>query len=85
VIDGAQQIKVDLQRPGTVTARLVGSDPPSDLAVLKIDEVGLSPLALADSDKAQVGDIVLTIVHDATALVSNCHIAMAWEVTPTAS
>ena len=61
VIDGAQQIEVDLQGPRTVTARLVGSDPPSDLAVLKIDEGGLSPLAPADSDKVQVGDIVLAI------------------------
>lgn len=61
VIDGAQQIEVDLQGPRTVTARLVGSDPPSDLAVLKIDEGGLSPLVLADSDKVQVGDIVLAI------------------------
>jgi serine protease Do len=61
VIDGAQQIEVDLQGPRTVTAKLVGSDPPSDLAVLKIEEGGLSPLALADSDKVQVGDIVLAI------------------------
>ena len=61
VIDGAQQIEVDLEGPRTVTAKLVGSDPPSDLAVLKIDEGGLSPLPLADSDKVQVGDIVLAI------------------------
>ena len=61
VIDGAQQIEVDLQGPRSVTARLVGSDPLSDLAVLKIDEGGFSPLVLADSDKVQVGDIVLAI------------------------
>ena len=61
VIDGAQQLEVDLQGSRTVTAKLVGSDPPSDLALLKIDEGGLSPLALADSDKVQVGDIVLAI------------------------
>src|SRR5688572_8452723 len=61
VIDGAQQIEVDLQGPRTVTAKLVGSDPPSDLAVLKIEGDGLSALALADSDKAQVGDIVLAV------------------------
>lgn len=61
VIDGSQQIEVELHGPRTVTAKLVGSDPPSDLAVLKIDEGGLSPLALADSDKVQVGDIVLAI------------------------
>ena len=61
VIDGAQQIEVDLQGPRTVAAKVVGFDPPSDLAVLKIDEGGLAPLALADSDKVQVGDIVLAI------------------------
>ena len=61
VIDGAQQIEVDLQGPRTITAKLVGSDPPSDLAVLKIDVSGLAPLALADSDKALVGDVVLAI------------------------
>lgn len=61
VIDGAQQIEVDLQGARTATARLVGSDPPSDLAVLKIDEAGLSALALADSDKVQVGDLVLAV------------------------
>src|SRR5688572_6709961 len=61
VIDGAQQIEVDLQGRRTATAKLVGSDPPSDLALLKIDDGGLSPLALADSDKVQVGDIVLAI------------------------
>lgn len=61
VIDGAQQIEVDLQGARTVTARLVGSDPPSDLAVLKIDVAGLSALALAESDKVQVGDVVLAV------------------------
>ena len=61
VIDGAQQIEVELQGPRTVTAELVGSDPPSDLAVLKLSEGGLSPLPLADSDKVQIGDIVLAI------------------------
>jgi serine protease Do len=61
VIDGAQQIEVELQGSRTITAQLVGSDPPSDLAVLKLSEGGLSPLLLADSDKVQVGDIVLAI------------------------
>ena len=61
VIDGAQQIEIDLQGSRTIAAKLVGSDPPSDLAVLKVNEGGLSPLALADSDKVQVGDIVLAL------------------------
>lgn len=61
VIDGAEQIEVDLKGQRTVAAKVVGSDAPSDLAVLKIDEPGLSALALADSDKVQVGDVVLAI------------------------
>ena len=61
VIDGAKQIEVELQGPRTLTAKLVGSDPPSDLAVLKIERGGLSALSLADSDKVQIGDIVLAI------------------------
>lgn len=61
VIDGADQIKVDLNDGRTLDARLVGSDPPSDLAVLKIDASNLPVLALGDSDKVRVGDVVLAI------------------------
>jgi Do/DeqQ family serine protease len=61
VIDGAQQIEVELREQRTVEAKVVGSDAPSDLAVLKIDQAGLSALPLADSDKVQVGDVVLAI------------------------
>ena len=42
-------------------AKVVGSDPPSDLAVLKIDATNLPVLALGDSDKVRVGDVVLAI------------------------
>ena len=61
VINGADEIVVELSGQRNLRARLVGSDPPSDLALLKIDQAGLSALALADSDKVQVGDIVLAI------------------------
>jgi Do/DeqQ family serine protease len=61
VIDGAEQIKVDLNENRTLDARVVGSDPPSDLAVLKIDATNLPVLALGDSDKVRVGDVVLAI------------------------
>jgi Do/DeqQ family serine protease len=61
VVDGAEQIKVDLNDGRTLAAKLVGSDPPSDLAVLKIDATGLPVLALGDSDKVRVGDVVLAI------------------------
>jgi len=61
VIDGAQQIEIDLKDRRTADAKVIGSDAPSDLAVLKIDEANLSALALADSDKVQVGDVVLAV------------------------
>jgi Do/DeqQ family serine protease len=61
VIDGAQEIEVELREQTSVEAKLIGSDPPSDLAVLKIEQAALSALALADSDKVQVGDVVLAI------------------------
>jgi Do/DeqQ family serine protease len=61
VVDGAEDIKVELTDRRTFNAKLVGSDPPSDLAVLKIDATGLPVLTLGDSDKARVGDVVLAI------------------------
>jgi Do/DeqQ family serine protease len=61
VIDGAEQIKVDLNDGRSLDAKLVGSDPPSDLAVLKIDASNLPILVLGDSDKARVGDVVLAL------------------------
>src|ERR1044072_6695495 len=61
VIDGPEQIKMDLNDNRTLDAKVVGSDPPSDLAVLKIDATNLPVLALGDSDKVRVGDVVLAI------------------------
>jgi Do/DeqQ family serine protease len=61
VIDGAEQIKVDLNDDRTLDAKIVGLDPPSDLAVLKIDASSLPVLALGDSDKVRVGDVVLAL------------------------
>jgi serine protease Do len=61
VIDGADQIKIDLNDNRTLAAKVVGSDPPSDLAVLKVDASSLPVLALGDSDRTRVGDVVLAI------------------------
>ena len=61
VVDGADQIKVDLTDNRTFDARLVGADPPSDLAVLKVEASNLPVLTLGDSDKTRVGDVVLAI------------------------
>src|SRR6185369_1520327 len=61
VVDGALEIKVELTDNRTFTAKLVGSDAPSDLAVLKIDAANLPTLQLGDSDKVRVGDPVLAV------------------------
>jgi serine protease Do len=61
VVDGATDVKVSLNDKREFTARIVGTDSKTDLAVLKIDQTGLPTLALADSSKVQVGDIVLAI------------------------
>ncbi len=61
VIDGANEIKVELTDNRTFTAKLVGSDPPSDLAVLKVEANGLPTIPLGDSDKVRVGDFVLAL------------------------
>jgi Do/DeqQ family serine protease len=61
VIDGADQIKVDLYDNRSLDAKLVGTDPPSDLAVLKVDASNLPVLTLGDSDRMRVGDVVLAL------------------------
>lgn len=61
VIDGAEEIKINLNDNRTLDARLVGSDPPSDLALLKIEASNLPVLTLGDSDRTRVGDVVLAI------------------------
>jgi Do/DeqQ family serine protease len=61
VIDGAQEIRVELTDGRTLAAKVVGSDAPSDLAVLKVEATGLPVLPLGDSDRARVGDVALAV------------------------
>lgn len=61
VIKGAEEILVWLQDGRETQAELVGTDPESDLAVLKIDMEGLTAIEVADPSQARVGDIVLAI------------------------
>src|SRR3954471_6758348 len=61
VVDGAEDIKVDLSTKRSYSATVVGSDAPSDLAVLKISASNLPVLQLADSDKVRVGDVCLAV------------------------
>jgi S1-C subfamily serine protease len=63
VIEAASDIKVGFSNRDTMKARLVGSDPSTDLAVLRVQAPAnaLTPLPLGDSDKVEVGDQVVAI------------------------
>ena len=59
VIARADRIRVDLADGRSLPATLVGADEASDLAVLKIEALGLPTVAFGDSDRIKVGDVVL--------------------------
>jgi Do/DeqQ family serine protease len=61
VIDGAEEIKVEFSNHRVFAARVVGSDPPSDLALIKIGAKELATVILGDSDRVRVGDVALAI------------------------
>jgi putative serine protease PepD len=63
VVDGATSVKVTFWNGKTYTARVVGTDTSTDLAVLDVDapSSALYPLTLGDSNKVQVGDNVVAI------------------------
>ena len=63
VVDGASSVRVEFPNGGTYSATVVGTDPTTDLAVLKVDAPTdvLSPLSLGDSSALSVGDPVVAI------------------------
>ncbi|MEP6974304.1 MAG: trypsin-like peptidase domain-containing protein [Spartobacteria bacterium] len=61
VVDKVDEIEIVLSDGHTKKARLIGADAQLDLAVLKVDEPGLTPLKLGDSDAMQAGDFVLAV------------------------
>ncbi|WP_028448725.1 MULTISPECIES: Do family serine endopeptidase [Chitinibacter] len=61
VVDAADQIEVALADGRTATAKLIGSDPDTDIAVIKIDLPNLPAISFADVDKVEIGDVVLAI------------------------
>jgi Do/DeqQ family serine protease len=61
VIEGAQEIEVTLSDSRKATAKLIGADPDTDLAILRIQLDRLPVVALGNSDSLQVGDRVLAI------------------------
>jgi len=61
VVDGATEVTVTLHDKREFKARVVGTDPRTDVAVIKIEGSNFPTLTLADSSKVEVGDIVLAI------------------------
>jgi len=61
VVEGADEIAVMLPGGKVAEARVVGTDPETDLAVLRIDAKGLQPITFADPASVQIGDIVLAV------------------------
>lgn len=61
VIRGADRIEVGLRDGRSAAAKVIGIDPDTDLALLKIDLPNLTPIRLGRSDKLAIGDVVLAI------------------------
>jgi len=61
VVEGAHELNVSLPDEREFKARLIGSDPSTDVAVIKIEAENLPVVTLADSDKLRVGDVVFAV------------------------
>lgn len=61
VIDKADRLEVTLNDNRTYTAEVIGTDPSTDIALIKIDETGLPVIPFGDSDKLKVGEWVLAV------------------------
>jgi len=61
VVAGAEEITVRLADDREFDAKVIGNDPPTDIALIKIEAAGLPVAALGDSDKMEVGDWVLAV------------------------
>ena len=72
VIDGADDINVTLSNQKSFKAKLVATDPSSDLAIIKIEAKGLPFLLYGNSDEAQVGQWVLAVGYPLN-IGSNCY------------
>ena len=61
VVEGADELKVLLNDERELTAKVIGTDPKTDVAVIKIEAENLPAATLADSSKLRVGDVVFAI------------------------
>jgi serine protease Do len=61
VVDGATDVRVTLSDKREFKAEVIGTDPKTDVAVLKIDAGKLTPLTIGDSSKVEVGDVAIAV------------------------
>ena len=61
VVDGAESIQIVLHDQRIYDAKIIGKDPATDLALLKIDETDLAFIEYGNSDSIEVGDLVLAV------------------------
>jgi serine protease Do len=61
VVEGADELSVEMFNGEVIDGKIVGTDSATDLAVIKIDRQGLQAIGIGDSDKIEVGDWVLAI------------------------
>ena len=61
VVEGVTDIQVTLADGRTMAGKIVGTDPDTDLAVVRVPATGLTPITFGSSDAAKVGDVVLAI------------------------
>ena len=61
VVENADKIQVSLYNDDSLDAEVIGSDGPTDIALLKVDPEGLTELPIGESDSVEVGDFVIAI------------------------
>ena len=61
VVDGATKVEVTLNNNKTYPAKVIGTDPATDVAILKIEATGLPVVPFGDSDKLRLGQWVIAI------------------------
>jgi serine protease Do len=61
VVDEADKVEVELNDNRKFIAKVIGADPPSDVAVIKISSTGLPTVPIGDSDRVEIGDLVLAV------------------------
>ena len=61
VVEGADEVKVALQDGRELDAKIVGRDPKTDVAVLKVESSSLPAMALGNSERIEIGDVVLAV------------------------